>query len=228
MFDLEIEECLPVAGATRRSLHSVGGLRPRRMSNRIRPRPETSNQRRLPTLRWQVAFPAILAVVAALLGAVAGGLIAASASEDIKSREIQEQRADEARKVRGDVYLAFLGTADNVDKARFVLWLCYVKANAELLPTAGQCHGQSETANETIQDLIKKQDALVIYGSSGAVQLAQEILEGNAIFIDKTGIWESDASQYRAGGLPTRYPGLRSAFQKQMCQDLNPLPRSDC
>ncbi len=222
--------------AIRRPLLSAGGPGPGRMSNRIKPRPAIPERRPTsPTLRWQVAFPAILAVVAALLGAVAGGLITANAGEDIKTREIQEQRADAARKVRGEAYLGFLETADNVDQARAQLWTCYRNAVADE-PVRNQCGEQETPADAAVADLIKKQDALLIYGSSGSVQIAQEIIKGSAVFIEDIATWRSDVYQYLTdeylkyvtAELPTPYGRLRVAFQKQMCRDLNPLPRSDC
>lgn len=77
-----------------------------------------------------------------------------------------------------------------------------------------------------MQAIAAKIDGLLIYGTEGATSLAWRILKEYALRSPKTGEWIADVPIDRQ--LPFPYEDLRMQFQRQVCEDVNPLPRADC
>lgn len=199
-------------------------------------RPDGGRRRRHPTVRskssstdrWRVIFPAVLASASALLGTGVGASIAATVNKEISATSLQEQRSDEARQLRIDAYQGYLAAADADDNLRTALWTCYVTGSKTENDKAkySRCANIEKGADSAAGNLAKAMDPLLVYGTGDVLRIAREVLDREATRSEKDGSWYIEVPL--SGGLDNPYGKLRTEFQRQMCRDLNPLPRGDC
>jgi hypothetical protein len=177
--------------------------------------------------KWAVVFPATLSVLAALLGAAVGGGVAAWSSANLQSEQLKYERGAAARSVRVEAYKKFLIAGDKAEDQRVYLWACISAPPATSDPENVRCAKEYEDGRTAAKDLERALDDILVYGSAEAVTLARRafdaIVEYGVKYASIFLVVPRDG-----GGLSTPYPRVRIDFQKQMCRDLNPLPRNDC
>ncbi|NKE55354.1 hypothetical protein FXN61_00335 [Lentzea sp. PSKA42] len=180
-----------------------------------------------------------MSLLAALFGAAIGGVVTARSTAQLQEGMFREQRENEVRKLRVEDYQNLIDSADRAQSRNEELVDCELSASRRVeveridptnstappVPRAAgiPCFEESVAAREAARDVSKAVDKISTYGSSGALALAQRI---RSSLPDHQYSLRRSPSAKKVSG--EKYPDLRNEFQKQMCRDVNPLPRSDC
>lgn len=188
--------------------------------------------------RWSIIFPAVMSLLAALFGAAIGGIVTARSGVQLQEGMFREQRENEVRKLRVEDYQNVIDTADRAQSRNEELATCQewnelsrraLPADSadqapptDLRPASAPCSEQTLAARDAAREVSKAVDKISTYGSGDALRLARRIKDSLPDHQYSLG----PSSERKVSG--EKYLDLRTEFQRQMCRDLNPLPRSDC
>ncbi|WP_238008234.1 hypothetical protein KZZ52_58100 [Dactylosporangium sp. AC04546] len=177
-----------------------------------------------PAKRFETMFPALVALVASLAGALVGGWTTYAAAQagnraaaDAQRESVVQARQDELTKLRIEAYRAFLTGFDaTIDAQQAAIRACD-SATAD-------CETAKLHQLEVSIGLERAADGVVVYGTTAGLRLTNELI-----------LWAQQGAIQVADGKFAEYKGKRAEiretrgeFQKQMCLDVNPAPRLDC
>jgi hypothetical protein len=171
-----------------------------------------------PTKRWQIAFPAILALIAALSGALIGGV----ASRYQQNEQFRVQGEVEVRKFRADSYLDYL---KNVGEESDLYADWYTRCSGYTTAREiSRCRGDLKKYAEVRSASNHALNNIFVYGSGDTIQAATDM---NSQLVDLYTIsLQGDPVEF----LPRYKSHLDSLNRLRVliCRDVNPAPDRNC
>ena len=176
--------------------------------------------------RFNVVFPALLALVSTLIGAAISGIVSYRVADvsnettaNAQRESMAEQRDVELRRNRIDAYTSFLGDLDGITDFQGDVY-----DNCQLPENQASCDSLLGQLFDKTRSFDRSADGIVVYGSAEQLRLTMELqllVYRSSLELDDNKFVEYERS--RQGMRDTRIE-----FQRQMCIDVGLSPREDC